>query len=255
MNPNQPASPGKKEQIYSVCRTFAAAMTKGELGTLLAEEMKEYSLAELQVIGGRLYAELIRLPAPYRDQVRPYFIEQLFGAHHTLLMMYRKGAFATMNSPITDRETFKKFCEMIPEVIMDLLFLVSDYLFHLADDIIDLCIAPRLVRSDIDEVFRLAIGASASLNFPASLWCILSVTFVITLLMLERTSMGGYMDLAASSRERTIWPSSMLRMASEIGSLKSSPSTSTVYKPVMLPREKFPVRSRSLGSAANTEGV
>ncbi len=115
MNPDKRSSTDKKEQIYSVCRTFAAAMTKGELGTLLAEEMKEYSLADLQVIGGRLYAELIRLPVPYRDQVRPYFIEQLFGAHHTLLAMHRKGAFVTMNSPITDRETFKKFCEMIPE--------------------------------------------------------------------------------------------------------------------------------------------
>ena len=115
INPDQPASPSEKEQIDNVSRTFAAATTKGELGTLLAEEMKKYTLADLQVIGGRLYAELIRLPAPYRDKVRPYFIEQLFGAHHTLLAMHHKGAFVTMTSPITDRETFSKFCEMIPD--------------------------------------------------------------------------------------------------------------------------------------------
>ena len=41
--------------------------------------------------------------------------------------------------------------------------------------------------------------------------------------------------MAASWRESTMWPSRMARTASEMGSLKSSPSTSTVKKPVMEP--------------------
>ena len=37
-----------------------------------------------------------------------------------------------------------------------------------------------------------------------------------------------------------MWPSRMPRTASQMGSLKSSPSTRTVKKPVMEPRPKFP---------------
>ncbi|MEN6443956.1 MAG: DUF2115 domain-containing protein [Methanoregula sp.] len=114
MSSDQLASAREKEQICSISRQFAAATTKGELGTLIARETAKYSLADLQVLGGRLYAELVRLPASYRNQVQPYFIEQIFGAHHALLTMYRNGSFGTMTGPITDRETFSKFCEMIP---------------------------------------------------------------------------------------------------------------------------------------------
>ena len=52
-----------------------------------------------------------------------------------------------------------------------------------------------------------------------------------------------------------MWPSRMARTASQIGSLKSSPSTSTVKKPVMEPRWKLPARSSTLGSRLKTEGV
>jgi uncharacterized protein (UPF0305 family) len=115
MIPDHPVPSREKAQIYSVSKKFAAATTKGELGALVAQEVATYSQMDLQVLGGRLYAELVRLPAPYREQIRPYFIEQLFGAHHTILMKYRNGAFTMMYSPITDRETFLKFCDMIPE--------------------------------------------------------------------------------------------------------------------------------------------
>ena len=47
----------------------------------------------------------------------------------------------------------------------------------------------------------------------------------------------------------------MERTASEIGSLKSSPSTSTVKKPVIDPRRKLPARSKIFGSRLNTDGV
>ena len=40
-----------------------------------------------------------------------------------------------------------------------------------------------------------------------------------------------------------------------MGSLVSSPSTRTVYTPVMEPFSKFPLRSRSLGISAYMEGV
>jgi uncharacterized protein (UPF0305 family) len=70
---------------------------------------------DLQIIGGRLNNEIDKLPSPYRESIRPYFREQLFGKHHQLLAMHRTRAFAGMTGSIRDPETFRKFCEMLPE--------------------------------------------------------------------------------------------------------------------------------------------
>ncbi len=104
-----------KEEIAAVACRLARVTTKGELGRMLAEETGRYTLADLQVIGGRLFMEVAALPEPYRSRVRPFFYEQLFGAHHQLLLMHRSGAFRKAGEPIWDRETFEKFCAMIPE--------------------------------------------------------------------------------------------------------------------------------------------
>lgn len=104
-----------KEHLTEVSRMLASAKTKGQLGTMLAEVTGEYSRADLQILGGRLYAEVNSLPNPYREQIRPFFMEQLFGAYHALLFMHRSGTFASMNEPVTDPETFGRFCRMIPD--------------------------------------------------------------------------------------------------------------------------------------------
>jgi len=104
-----------KEEIAAVARRLATATTKGDLLRVLAEEAGRYTLADLQVIGGRLFMEVAGLPEPYRSRVRPFFCEQLFGAHHRLLLMYRSGPFRRAVEPIRDPETFEKFCAMIPE--------------------------------------------------------------------------------------------------------------------------------------------
>ena len=108
-------TPLAKEEIAAVACRLATATTKGDLFRMLAEEAGRYTLADLQVIGGRLFMEVAALPEPYRSRVRPFFYEQLFGAHHQLLLMYRSGAFRKAGEPIWDRETFEKFCAMIPE--------------------------------------------------------------------------------------------------------------------------------------------
>jgi hypothetical protein len=55
-------------------------------------------------------------------------------------------------------------------------------------------------------------------------------------------------------RDSTTCPSRIERAASEIGSLWSSPSTSTVYNPVIEPRSAAPARSSRRGSSENTLG-
>jgi len=100
--------------IHAMAQRLCAARTKGELGEVLAEEAQKYTLFELQVIGGRMYAEVEKLPSPYRERIRPYFSEQLFGAYHRLLALQRAGEFRRMQAPVADPETFAGFCRMLP---------------------------------------------------------------------------------------------------------------------------------------------
>jgi Uncharacterized protein conserved in archaea (DUF2115) len=101
--------------IQAAAARLQSAGTRGELGTIVASEITAYSLFDLQIIGGRLNSDIEKLPSPYREAIRPYFREQLFGKHHTLLTMYRSGAFDRLSGPVRDRETFLKFCTMLPE--------------------------------------------------------------------------------------------------------------------------------------------
>ena len=101
--------------IRDAARCIRIARTRGELGTILVREVQQYTLFDLQIIGGRLYNEIEKLPSPYREAIRPYFNKQLFGKHHELLTLHRCGAFLAMDTPLTDPETFQKFCDMLPE--------------------------------------------------------------------------------------------------------------------------------------------
>ena len=101
--------------IRDTSQRIRIARTRGELGTILVHEVQQYSLFDLQIIGGRLYNEIEKLPSPYREAIRPYFNTQIFGKHHELLALHRSGAFLAMNTPLTDPETVQKFCDMLPE--------------------------------------------------------------------------------------------------------------------------------------------
>jgi len=101
--------------IREIVVQLTSARTKGELGAILAREILGYSMFDLQIIGGRLNIEIDSLPSPYRESIRPYFREQLFGKHHHLLALHYSGAFDRMTAPVQDPETFRKFCEMLPE--------------------------------------------------------------------------------------------------------------------------------------------
>lgn len=110
---NNRADPGAA--IRATAARLQSARTKSDLGTIVAQEIITYSLSDLQIIGGRLNSDIEKLPSPYREAIRPYFREQIFGKHHKLLSLDRSGAFGRLTSPIRDRETFLKFCTMLPE--------------------------------------------------------------------------------------------------------------------------------------------
>ena len=101
-------------EIETTCRRCAAARTKGELAAAIGDAVARYPPFDLQVIGGRLRNEVDRLPSPYREAIRPYFSEQIFGAYHELLLMRRKRAFARMTAPITDPARCREYWAMVP---------------------------------------------------------------------------------------------------------------------------------------------
>lgn len=107
-------SPSGMEALAAVCRRCAAAGRKGELGAVLAEAVERYPPFDLQVIGGRLKNEVDRLPSPYREAIRPFFAEQVFGAHHRLLLMYRNGSLVGMTAPITHPDRCREYWTMVP---------------------------------------------------------------------------------------------------------------------------------------------
>ncbi len=100
--------------IRNVAARLQSAKTRGELGIVIAQEISRYSMFDLQIIGGRLNSDIEKLPSPYREAIRPYFREQIFGKHHKLLSMARSGEFGHLNGPIRDRGTFLEFCAMLP---------------------------------------------------------------------------------------------------------------------------------------------
>jgi uncharacterized protein (UPF0305 family) len=107
--------PDEAALIRETALQISSATTKGELLDILAKEIGRYSNFDLQLIGGRLYNEIRKLPSPYREAIRPYFIEQLFGMHHALLLMYRTRDSSPSNEPLRDPGAFGDFCSIIPE--------------------------------------------------------------------------------------------------------------------------------------------
>jgi uncharacterized protein (UPF0305 family) len=107
--------PGEAALVRETSSRISTATTKAELLELLATEIGTYTLFDLQLIGGRLYNEIRKLPAPYREAVRPYFQEQLFGMYHTLLLMHRSRELYALTGSLRDPVMFNDFCRIIPE--------------------------------------------------------------------------------------------------------------------------------------------
>ena len=104
------------EHVREIAERVRTARTRGMLARELVRELERYSLFDLQIIGGRLNSEVERLPSPYRESVRPYFRDQLFGMHHRIMEMYRKDAFRSLDKqPFRDPELADRYWQMVPE--------------------------------------------------------------------------------------------------------------------------------------------
>ena len=90
-------------RVLGCCDRLAKARTRRELGLLIAREMQAYSVFELQVISGKIHHEIDRLPSPYREAVRPYFLQQVFEPHHQALLLHRSAWSPFPDGPLEDR--------------------------------------------------------------------------------------------------------------------------------------------------------
>jgi len=110
---------GDYKKILQISDTMKTFRRKGELGRFLAEELLNYHMYDLQVIAARARDEIDILPMPYREKFRPHAKEWFFGRYHRLILYYRQGEFEKNNEPITDLQTYLKFCDMIPNGCFD----------------------------------------------------------------------------------------------------------------------------------------
>lgn len=101
-------------RVLECCERLAKARTRGQLGDLIAGELQAYSVFELQVICGKIHHEIDRLPSPYREAVRPYFLQQVFDPHHRALLLHRPGGPPLPDGPLDDPTLFREYLGIVP---------------------------------------------------------------------------------------------------------------------------------------------
>ena len=104
-----------EEEIYNISMQLQKITQKGLLGKALAHEVSRYSLLDLSLMGGRYIQSLKHIPSPYLERVKPYLVEQFFGAQHRLIQLSHTKQFDCMTDPITDLESHTKYWEMVPQ--------------------------------------------------------------------------------------------------------------------------------------------
>ncbi len=105
-------------EIHRIAADMMTAQTKGDLGAMLVREVKRFDRYDLAVISARVRQDINLLPMPYREKFRPYAEKWFFGRYHDLLNSDRNRAWEHMQEPITDRETFERYCRMIPDACL-----------------------------------------------------------------------------------------------------------------------------------------
>ena len=101
------------EKDPRVFARFAGIGSKAELAEQLFLELEKYSVFDLQAVSAHLDREINALPSPYRERVRPYFIEQFFRRYYCMMALRAQGAFAQLREPIRDPALFRDYCRAV----------------------------------------------------------------------------------------------------------------------------------------------
>jgi uncharacterized protein (UPF0305 family) len=103
------------EKDLKVFAGFTDITSKAELAERLYAELAGYSVFDLQEISAHLEHEINVLPSPYRERVRPYFLEQYFRRYGSIMAMRGQCVFAGPGQEIKDVALFRDYCRIVAE--------------------------------------------------------------------------------------------------------------------------------------------
>lgn len=99
--------------IRAACRRMQEAKTKGDLLHIIADEAAAYDLYDLEAMNARFERKVAHLPENYRDRLLSSVREEIFGAHHRLVLLSRNGADRDLSEP--PGPALGGYCSMVAE--------------------------------------------------------------------------------------------------------------------------------------------
>ena len=101
------------EKIIVSCRRMKSCRTKGELLFILGEEVMQYSLKDPEEMYANFERKTRNISGTYRNKLLPKVHEQIFEAHHSLLLLYRQNIFEGMEKHLNLR--YYDYYDMVAE--------------------------------------------------------------------------------------------------------------------------------------------
>lgn len=99
--------------IRRACRRMEGAATKGDLLRVIADEMKAFDLHDLETMNGRFERRVAHLPEDYRDRLLESVREEIFSAHHRMVLLSRNGGGRELETP--PDPALGAYCSMVAE--------------------------------------------------------------------------------------------------------------------------------------------
>lgn len=99
--------------IRTACRRMQGAGTKGDLLRVIADEVTAFDLHDLEMMHARFERKVGHLPEDYRDRLLASVHEEIFSAHHCLILLSRNGGGPEMEDP--PDPALSAYCSMVAE--------------------------------------------------------------------------------------------------------------------------------------------
>ncbi len=85
--------------IRTACRRMQGAKTKSDLLRIIADEVAAFDLHDLEAMNARFERKVAHLPEGYRDRLLSSVREEIFLAHHRLILLSRNGGGRELDAP------------------------------------------------------------------------------------------------------------------------------------------------------------
>lgn len=93
--------------------TLAGLIDKAAIAEALCKALSRYTIVDLQRASATMEHEVIQLPSPYREKVKPYFAEQYFGRYCKIMSMYSNGECRRLSGTVSDPKLYREYCTMM----------------------------------------------------------------------------------------------------------------------------------------------